>query len=133
MTKLLNCPGLYKTRAKYYKVACVGLRVCVCVCFSWAWSVWSETFLSCQTSCAENHRETAVYIMYDVYLCVCVSEGNCCRAIRHQLATWTVLRPPVEEELLLYLEEKEFPSRFVALHLIIISNCLFFIGLFPVT
>lgn len=79
MTKLLNCPTLYKIRAKYYKVHSVCLHVCVgaclyvCVCFPlWAGSVWSETFLFCQTSCVENRREMAyVYIMYDVYFCVC--------------------------------------------------------------
>lgn len=57
--------------AKYYK--------CVCVCFPlWVGSVWSETFLSCQTSCVENRRETAyVYIIYDVYLCVSVRTRVC--------------------------------------------------------
>lgn len=34
-----------------------------------------------------------------IFVCV---EGNCCRAICHQLAAWTELRPTVKRELLLY-------------------------------
>lgn len=65
ITKLLNCPTLYKMRAKYYKE---GICACVFRCGLGPSGVRPSSLA--KRAVLRTAGKLHVYKMYDVYLCV---------------------------------------------------------------